>query len=101
MEQVCHDILEGKLTTTEEVERRFQSINSLYGEYKWNYAYRLALDYYNLDTITDEDAEMIITKGEEASKAWKSLVANDAEKEYALGDVSQETLNEFLKNIIP
>lgn len=44
---------------------------------------------------------MIITKGEEASKAWKSLVANDAEKEYALGDVSQETLNEFLKNIIP
>lgn len=101
VEQLCHDILEGKLTTTEEVERRFQYINSLYVEYKWNYAYRLALDFYDLDTITDEDAEMIITKGEEASKAWKSLVANDAEKEYALGDVNQETLNEFLKNIIP
>ena len=42
---------------------------------------------------------MIIRKGDEARSQWLSRIRKDAEKEFSLGDVSEEQLDDFLRGL--
>ena len=99
IDQLADDIRFSSLDEIQQVDNRLLEIHSHYNEYKWNYAYRLALNYFNLDTITSSDIETIIRKGDEARNQWIARIRKDAEKEFAMGDVSEEQLEDFLKGI--
>ena len=99
IDQLADDIRFSSLDEIQQVDDRLLDIHNHYSEYKWNYAYRLALNYYSLDTITSEDIEMIIRKGDEARSQWLSRIRKDAEKEFAMGDVSEEQLDDFLSGL--
>ena len=99
IDQLADDIRFSSLDEIQQVDDRLLDIHNHYSEYKWNYAYRLALNYYSLDTITSEDIEMIIRKGDEARSQWLSRIRKDAEKEFAMGDVSEEQLDGFLRGL--
>ena len=99
IDQLADDIRFSSLDEIQQVDDRLLDIHNHYSEYKWNYAYRLALNYYALDTITSDDIEMIIRKGDEARSQWISRIRKDAEKEFAMGDVSEEQLDDFLRGL--
>ena len=99
IDQLADDIRFSSLDEIQQVDDRLLDIHNHYSEYKWNYAYRLALNYYSLDTITSEDIEMIIRKGDEARSQWLSRIRKDAEKEFAMGDVSDEQLDDFIRGL--
>ena len=99
IDQLADDIRFSSLDEIQQVDDRLLDIHNHYSEYKWNYAYRLALNYYALDTITSEDIEMIIRKGDEARSQWLSRIRKDAEKEFAMGDVSEEQLDDFIRGL--
>ena len=99
IDQLADDIRFSSLDEIMQVDDRLLDIHNHYSEYKWNYAYRLALNYYSLDTITSDDIEMIIRKGDEARSQWLSRIRKDAEKEFAMGDVSEEQLDGFLRGL--
>ena len=99
IDQLADDIRFSSLDEIQQVDDRLLDIHNHYSEYKWNYAYRLALNYYSLDTITSDDIEMIIRKGDEARSQWIARIRKDAEKEFSLGDVSDEQLDDFIRGL--
>lgn len=99
IDQLEEDIRDGIVASVDEMEQRLADIHSHYDEYAWAKAYRIALDYYHLDTISDDDVARIAADYEAALSEWKSLVRNDAEREFRLGDVSETTLNDFLESL--
>ena len=42
---------------------------------------------------------MIIRKGDEARSQWIARIRKDAEKEFAMGDVSDEQLDDFIRGL--
>lgn len=76
-----------------------ENIFRQYDDYVWNFTYHLISSYYNLDTITDEDITKLKGKYKYTVSEWTSLICRDAEKEYELGDVNEEMLNDFLDKI--
>lgn len=99
IEQLETDIDDGIIVSVEEIERRLADIHSHYNEYAWAKAYRIALDYYHLDTIAQEDVEQIRADYQAAVAEWMMLIKSDAEREFQLGDVSEKALNYFLGSI--
>ena len=90
------DLETGNIETIEEVLERFDEINRNYSEYRWAWTYRLICDYYGLDTITEKDAEKVREDYITARRAWITEIRKDAEKEFALGDVEEEVLENFI-----
>ena len=81
------------------MERHFEEINAAYGEYRWNWTYRVILDYFGIDMLTDDDINTILSEADAARKEWVSAIRYDAEREFAMGDVAEEELNNFLSNL--
>lgn len=97
--QLVEDIKQGRLLTVEDIDRRMESVADRYEEYKWNFAYKMLLDFCHLETVTDEDAHRIRLTCEQAEKEWRDAIRYDAEKEFRMGDVSAADLNNFLSRI--
>lgn len=97
--RLADDILTGMVDELQLVNDRFLSMNAAYEEYKWNYTYRLALDYYKLDTLTEDDLRHLQADYDVAVTEWKAAVRRDAEREFALGDVEHGTLADFLEQL--
>ena len=98
-QKLVEDIKNGTLKNAKEITDRFEEINNRYEEYKWQWTYRLILDYYNIDDITESDAEKIIADGDESKNLWLDEVEKDARKEFDLGDVEPEVLDGLLEEI--
>lgn len=98
-QQLVEDIAEGRFARIEEVTDRLQAIHYSYPEYCRAWAYRLILDYYQLESLTPADAERICHDGRMAQREWYDEIRKDAEREYELGDVEEEVLHRFLEQI--
>ena len=94
--RLIKDLETGNIETIEEVLERFDEINRNYSEYRWAWTYRLICDYYGLETITEKDAEKVREDYITARRAWITEIRKDAEKEFALGDVEEEVLENFI-----
>lgn len=99
IETLCDGIANGEYNDVHQVERRFEEINAAYGEYRWNWTYRVILDYFGIDMLTDDDINTILSEADAARKEWVSAIRYDAEREFAMGDVAEEELNNFLSNL--
>lgn len=97
--RIIDAIRSGQLTTVQAIRDEFYRAHENYNEYRWTWSYRLICEYYGIDTITEEAAARIEQDYITARRAWIAEIRKDAEKEYQLGDVTPETLHDFLNSL--
>jgi hypothetical protein len=95
-DRIIDDIIKGRLNTIEAVNARFKEIDANYNELRWAWSYRIILDYYGIDGLTEEAVERIHQDYVTARREWIALIRQDAENEYTLGDVEPEVLDDFV-----
>jgi len=95
-DQIIDDIITGRLDSIEAVNARFKALDDNYNELRWAWSYRIILDYYGIDALTDEAVERIHQDYVTARREWIELIRKDAENEYTLGDVDREVLEDFV-----
>ncbi len=98
-QRLIDDIKSGEIESIHEVLERFDDINSHYREYQWAWTYRMILDYYRLEEITEHDVEIIREDYIRARRAWIAEIRKDAEKEFAMGDVEQDVFDDFVSKL--
>lgn len=95
-ERVVEAIKNGTLNTVTDIRDEFARIHENYNEYRWAWSYRLIREYYGIEgEITAEHAAKIEEDYITARRAWIAEIRKDAEKEFELGDVAPEVLEEF------
>jgi len=97
--RIVEAISEGKLNSVSAIQAELQQANDNYTEYRWTWSYDLICSYYGIDEITPEAAERIEKDYITARREWIAEIRRDAEKEFAQGDVTPETLNDFLESL--
>ena len=98
-QRLVNDVIDGKLESIEDVLTRFINIHKNYDEYRWAWTYRMILDYYHISNLDAETVEHIHADYVEARREWISLIRKDAEKEFNLGDVERDVLNDFVTQL--
>ena len=98
-QQLVNDIAIGYIDSLKNVEERFLSLYNHYNDYKWTWTYRVILNYFRLDTLEEEDVMHIISEYDKAKKDWLAAIRFDAEKEFKMGDVDEQTLKVFLEKL--
>ena len=83
----------------DDIEEHLSEMDSRYAEFRWNYAYTAMLAYFGIDSVTRQDAEDMMAKGDEARARWKELIAKDAEKDARAGGVGEEEISDIVEKI--
>ena len=97
--QLADDIKGGMIEDVDDIDARFSSMFRNYEEYKWAWTYRLITDFYKVDVISEEDTRSINEEYGTARMEWLNAIRHDAEKEFEMGDVDEDTLNKFLDSM--
>lgn len=98
-ERLIDDIKNGNIESIKEILDRFIDIDNHYRQYQWTWTYRLILDYYELDELSDSDLPRIREDYIRARRAWVAEIRKDAEKEFAMGDVEQSVFDDFITKL--
>ena len=96
---LAEDIRSGILTEIEDVTATIRDMFQAYSEYKWTWFYSLILKECNIDSLTHDDAIALKAQLTRTREEWTAAIKYDAEKEYAMGDVDEDTLNDFVRTI--
>lgn len=97
--QLVDDITNGDVSDIQDVADRFITMFKEYKEYKWSWTYRIIMDYFRLDTLTEADVMRIMSEYDKAKREWLNAIRFDAEKEFRLGDVDENILKDFLDKL--
>ena len=95
-DQMMDDIINGRINSIEALNARFKAIHADYNELRWAWSYRIILDYYGIDELTDEAVQRIHQDYVTARREWIALIRQDAENEYTLGDIDRDVLDDFI-----
>lgn len=98
-ERLLENIKKGEISRVTDVLATFNEIHAHYRDYQWAWTYRMICDYYHLETITPEDVTRIHDDYVRARRAWIAEIRKDAEKEFAMGDVEPQVLENFLQQL--
>ena len=98
-QRLIDDIKNGSVESIQEVLARFNEINDNYRVYQWAWTYKLILDYYGIEELTEQTMQRIREDYVKARRAWIAEIRKDAEKEYSMGDVEREVLDDFLEKL--
>ena len=98
-QRLLDDIKNGTLESINDVLQRFYDINDRYREYQWAWTYKLILDYYGLEEITEPAMQRIREDYVKARRAWIAEIRKDAQKEFEMGDVEQEVYDDFISKL--
>lgn len=98
-ERLIDDIKNGNIESIKEILDRFIDIDNHYRQYQWTWTYRLILDYYGLDELSDSNLPRIREDYIRARRAWVAEIRKDAEKEFAMGDVEQSVFDDFITKL--
>lgn len=98
-ERLIDDIKNGNIESIKEILDRFIDIDNHYRQYQWTWTYRLILDYYGLDELSDSDLPRIREDYIRARRAWVAEIRKDVEKEFAMGDVEQSVFDDFITKL--
>ena len=98
-QKLIDDIKNGNIESVKDILERFRYIDAHYREYQWTWTYRLILDYYGLDELTEPAMQRIREDYVRARRAWIAEIRKDAEKEFAMGDVEQEVFDDFISKL--
>ena len=78
---------------------RFNDINEHYREYQWVWTYKLIMDYYGVDELTEQVMQRIREDYVRARRAWIAEIRKDAQKEFDMGDVEQDVFDDFISKL--
>ncbi len=98
-QRLIDDIKSGVVESIRDVLDRFHDINTHYREYQWVWTYKLILDYYGLDELSEQAMQRIREDYVRARRAWIAEIRKDAQKEFSMGDVEQEVYDDFLSKL--
>lgn len=98
-ERLIDDIKNGNIESIKEILDRFIDIDNHYRQYQWTWTYRLILDYYGLNELSDSDLPRIREDYIRARRTWVAEIRKDAEKEFAMGDVEQSVFDDFITKL--
>ncbi len=98
-QRLIEDIKNGNIESVKEILNRFKDIDSNYREYQWTWTYRMILDYYGLEELSEQAMQRIREDYVRARRAWIAEIRKDAEKEFAMGDVEQEVFDDFISKL--
>ena len=98
-QRLVDDIKNGNVESVKDILNRFKDIDQHYREYQWTWTYRMILDYYGLEELTEPDMQRIREDYVRARRAWIAEIRKDAEKEFAMGDVEQEVFDDFISRL--
>ena len=98
-ERLLEEIKQGYIDSVTDVLAVFNEIHAHYRDYQWAWTYRMICDYYHLETITPDDVTRIHADYVQARRAWIAEIRKDAEKEFAMGDVEPQVLENFLQQL--
>ena len=98
-QRLINDIKNGSLESIHEVLARFNDINDHYREYQWAWTYKLIMDYYGIDELTETSMQRIREDYVKARRAWIAEIRKDAQKEFDMGDVEQEVFDDFISKL--
>ena len=79
LDQIKEDIMSGDISSIDTLEERFSDVFDSYAQWKG---------------FSDNDGDM-----EQAHEEWLNYIRRDAEKEYDMGDVSEEMVQEFVASL--
>ena len=69
-QRLIDDIKNGNVESVKDILNRFKDIDSHYREYQWVWTYRMILDYYGLEELTEPDMQRIREDYVRARRAW-------------------------------
>ena len=98
-QRLLDDVKNGTLETIGQVLARFYEINDRYREYQWTWTYKLILDYYQIDELTEDAMKRIREDYVRARRAWIAEIRKDAKKEFDMGDVEQSVYDDFISKL--
>ena len=98
-QRLIDDIKNGNIESVKDILNRFKDIDQHYREYQWVWTYRMILDYYGLEELTEPDMQRIREDYVRARRAWIAEIRKDAEKEFAMGDVDQDVFDDFISKL--
>ena len=98
-QRLIDDIKSGNIESIKDILNRFREIDSHYREYQWTWTYRMILDYYGLEELTEPAMQRIREDYVRARRAWIAEIRKDAEKEFAMGDVEQDVFDDFISKL--
>ena len=97
--RIQEGITDGTFDSVNQVLAELKSIHAQYRDFLWTWTYHMILNYYQLHSLSDADVKRIHEDYVQARRAWISEIRKDAEKEYAMGDVEPEVLEDFLRQL--
>ena len=98
-QRLIDDIKNGNIESVKDILDRFKDIDKHYREYQWTWTYRMILDFYGLEELTDAARQRIREDYVKARRAWIAEIRKDAEKEFAMGDVEQDVFDDFISKL--
>ena len=98
-QRLIDDIKSGSIESIHEVLRRFYDINDHYREYQWAWTYKMILEYYDIDELSEQSMQRIREDYVRARRAWIAEIRKDAQKEFEMGDVEQEVFDDFISKL--
>lgn len=93
--RIKNGLIKGVTAITEELK----SSNEMYKDRMLTYALSLIRTYLGVNRLTDDIVSDIIKEGDNAHKTWIDCLRNDAMKEYGMGDVEKNVLDNILKQL--
>ena len=98
-QRLIDDIKNGTIESIQDVLNRFKDIDNHYREYQWTWTYKMILDYYGLDEMTEAAMQRIREDYVKARRAWIAEIRKDAQKEFEMGDVEQDVFDDFISKL--
>ena len=98
-QRLIDDIKSGSVESIHDVLQRFYDIDANYRKYQWTWTYKLILDYYGVDELTEPTMQRIREDYVKARRAWIAEIRKDAQKEFDMGDVEQEVYDDFISKL--
>ena len=98
-QRLIDDIKNGTIESIQDVLNRFKDIDNHYREYQWTWTYKMILDYYGLDELTEAAMQRIREDYVKARRAWIAEIRKDAQKEFEMGDVEQDVFDDFISKL--
>ena len=98
-QRLIDDIKNGTIESVQDILDRFNDVNNHYREYQWTWTYKLILDYYGAEELSEQLMQRIREDYVRARRAWIAEIRKDAQKEFEMGDVDQEVYDDFISKL--
>lgn len=99
VDDMAYAVMTGEISEIQQIDDRLLAMARLYPDFCWNWAYSRMAGRLGVDSLTDDDLAALHSDGMKAWSEWLNMIEADAEKEFRMGDVDEETLSRFMEKL--